>query len=671
LDVPVLDLELLADLLLKGEDPHLLVFGNSFSEDGHTGKKFRLMLTNPPFGVEWKKVEYIIRNEYEAQGFDGRFGAGLPRITDGSFLFLQHMLAKRFEDEVGSRIAIIFNGSPLFSGDAGSGESEIRRWIIENDWLEGIIALPDQMFYNTGINTYIWIVTNRKSNRRKGKVQLINATEEKVFWELMPKNLGSKRHRINIEQRARIISLYKDMQPNEYCKIFNNIDFGYRRIRVDRPLRLNFSASPERLENVSEQPAFKALTESKKTNINEQVTDCKAGEALQRDILNALKTLPSDLQKDSRKFLPLFEKTLKTLKLKDPLVKSILQALTERDEDAFPMPGKKTEFEPDSELRDYESIPLNYASSIYDENVPLKENVHSFFEREVLPYAKDAWIDEAYRDEHDSNVGVVGYEVNANRYFYKYISPSTPSEFDKRIAELANDIENLVKTRVGHAVTKGIKLNTKMKPSGVEWLGDVPAHWETRRLKFLVRIINGATPSSAEEKYWDGDIAWVTPEDLGRLKTITISETKRKITQEGYQSCGTTLAPSGSVVISTRAPIGYLAIAEMAICTNQGCRTLVVNKNLITSHYLYFSLLASRHILAVYGEGSTFKELGKSELANFTIALPPIEEQEEISRFLLSEINNIDIMVAKIEENIQLLLKQRSSIVSAAVTGKN
>lgn len=437
-----------ADLLLKGEDPRRLAFGNSFSEDGHADKQFRLMLSNPPFGVEWKKVEYIIRNEYEAKGHDGRFGAGLPRITDGSFLFLQHMLAKRMEDETGSRIAVIFNGSPLFTGDAGGGESEIRRWIIENDWLEGIVALPDQMFYNTGINTYVWIVSNRKSKRRKGKIQLINATEEKTFWELMtPKSLGSKRHRINPEQRNRIVSLYKEMTTNDYCMVFDNADFGYRRIRVERPLRLNFSAAPERIERVKEQTAFIGLTASKKKNPKEQEADRKAGEALQKEILAALKELPADVLKDPQKFQPLFEKALKPLKLKAPVIKAILQALTERDETATPMPGTKTEFEPDSELRDYENVPLNYAPSIYDENVPLKENIYEFFQREVLPYVGDAWIDETYKDAHDEQTGLVGYEINFNRYFYKYSAPPAPEILDKKIAKLEDDIAKLLKAR--------------------------------------------------------------------------------------------------------------------------------------------------------------------------------------------------------------------------------
>lgn len=433
-----------ADLLLKDEDPRKLAFGNSFSEDGHAKNHFRLMLSNPPFGVEWKKVEYIIRNEYEAKGHDGRFGAGLPRITDGSFLFLQHMLAKRMEDETGSRIAIIFNGSPLFTGDAGSGESEIRRWIIENDWLEGIIALPDQMFYNTGINTYILIVTNRKSERRKGKVQLINAND---FWELMPKSLGSKRHRINDNQHKEIINMYKAMQADDNCIIYDNAAFGYRRIRVDRPLRLNFCTSPERIERVKEQPAFKALAESKKKDPNAQIKEILDGKVLQEDILLTLSNQPTNLLKDPRQYKSIFDRAISQLKLREPLRKAIFNALTERDDSAEPIPGKKTQYEPDTDLRDYENVSLLYAQSINDENVPLEDDIYAFFEREVLPYVGDAWIDETYRDEHDKAVGIIGYEINFNRYFYKYIPTPHPSDLDKQIATLEDEIDQLLKAR--------------------------------------------------------------------------------------------------------------------------------------------------------------------------------------------------------------------------------
>jgi type I restriction enzyme M protein len=232
-----------SDMLIKGEDPSNIKYDDSFTKDGLPNEKFDYMLSNPPFGVDWKKAQKDIVDEYERHGFNGRFGAGLPSISDGSLLFLQHMISKMKQNGEGSRIGIVFNGSPLFSGGAGSGPSDIRKWIIENDWLEAIIAMPDQLFYNTGIATYIWIVTNRKSKERKGKVQLINATgadmDEKgnPFYSKMLRSLGNKRKEIHEEAITRITKIYSDFTEGEYCKIFDNDDFGYSRITVERPLR--------------------------------------------------------------------------------------------------------------------------------------------------------------------------------------------------------------------------------------------------------------------------------------------------------------------------------------------------------------------------------------------------------------------------------------------------
>jgi len=225
-----------SDMMLKGQDASHIVCGNSFSEDGHAGRRFDYQLANPPFGVEWKKVEDTIRREHEKQGFNGRFGAGLPRINDGSFLFLQHMIAKmKRPEDGGSRLAIVFNGSPLFTGGAGSGESEIRRWIIENDWLEAVVALPDQLFYNTGISTYFWVVTNRKAPQRRGKVQLVDARD---LWTKMRKSLGDKRKELSQAQIDEITRLYGDFVEGDRVKIFPNEAFGSQRITVERPLRL-------------------------------------------------------------------------------------------------------------------------------------------------------------------------------------------------------------------------------------------------------------------------------------------------------------------------------------------------------------------------------------------------------------------------------------------------
>ncbi len=243
-----------SDMMIKGQNASNIKFGNSFTQDQLENDRFDYMLANPPFGVEWKKVAKEIKKEAEEQGFAGRFGAGLPRISDGSFLFLQHLISKMKNGSNGSRIAIVFNGSPLFTGAAGSGESEIRRWIIENDMLEAIVALPDQLFYNTGISTYVWVVTNRKNKQRKGKIQLINATS---FFRKMSRSLGNKRNELGEEDIKRVAEIYGNFRKSKYCKIFNNSDFGYSRITVERPLMENDKVVTDKKGNPKPDPKLR------------------------------------------------------------------------------------------------------------------------------------------------------------------------------------------------------------------------------------------------------------------------------------------------------------------------------------------------------------------------------------------------------------------------------
>jgi type I restriction enzyme M protein len=259
-----------SDMMLKGQDASHIVWGNSFTEDGHQGQRFDYCLANPPFGVEWKKVENPIRTESAKLGFKGRFGAGLPRINDGSFLFLQHMISKmKPAAEGGSRIAIVFNGSPLFTGAAASGESEIRRWIIENDWLEAVVALPDQLFYNTGISTYFWVVTNRKSPERRGKVQLVDARE---YWVKMRKSLGDKRKEISPAQIDEITRLYGEFSEGERVKIFPNEAFGYQRITVERPLRLRWKVTEDTVARLVETRAWTKLADEDREALTARLT---------------------------------------------------------------------------------------------------------------------------------------------------------------------------------------------------------------------------------------------------------------------------------------------------------------------------------------------------------------------------------------------------------------
>jgi len=408
-----------SDMMIKGQVPDNIKRGNSFTEDGHSNRRFDYMLSNPPFGVEWKKVEQAIRKEAD-RGYVGRFGAGLPRINDGSFLFLQHMISKMKPE--GSRIAIVFNGSPLFTGDAGSGESEIRRWVIENDWLEAIVALPDQLFYNTGISTYIWIVTNRKPKTRKGKVQLINGVE---FFQKMRKSLGNKRNELTNDHIAELTRIYGAFDAGEHSKIFDNEDFGFRRITVERPLKLGFQVSPDRLELLKEESAFRNLASSKKKGV---AGDQEAGEGqeLQEAIVAALGSLDATKVYPSR---DIFEQELdgllkrRDVRVPGPVKKAILSALSERDETAEVCLDAKGKPEPDPEIRD-------------NENVPLKESIQAYFEREVKPHVPDAWID----DEKTK----IGYEIPFTRQFYQYKRLRPLDVIVEEIRDLEQEIQGML-----------------------------------------------------------------------------------------------------------------------------------------------------------------------------------------------------------------------------------
>lgn len=413
-----------SDTLIKGKGYENIYYGNSFTEDGLKYEKFDYMLCNPPFGVEWKKYQNFIKDEYENQGFDGRFGAGLPRISDGSLLFLQHMISKMKDPkDGGSRIGIVFNGSPLFTGDVGSGESEIRRWIIENGWLETIIALPDQLFYNTGILTYIWILSNRKSKLRQGKIQLIDGTS---FYERLRKPLGDKRKKLSEEDIKKIADIYGKFIESEYSKIFDEDDFAYYRVTVERPLRLNFKTSSDRIEKLYYETSFLNLTKSKKKNEEARQKDIEEGEKLQRDIVKILQNMDGSIfYKDKKEFEKVLNKEFKKedIKIKAPIKKAILNALSEKDTSAEICIDSKGNPEVDTELRDTEQIPF-------------KENIEDYFKREVLPYAPDAWIDESKTKK--------GFEIPFTRYFYKYEELGDAEETLSEIKDISKLIEKSI-----------------------------------------------------------------------------------------------------------------------------------------------------------------------------------------------------------------------------------
>ena len=415
-----------ADMLIKGAAADNIRFGNSFDDDQHQGQRFDYLLANPPFGVEWKMVAATIRDEHAAQGFAGRFGAGLPRINDGSFLFLQHMISKmRRPDEGGARLAIVFNGSPLFTGAAGSGESEIRRWIIESDMLEAVVALPDQLFYNTGISTYFWVVTNRKAPRRRGKVQLIDARES---FSKMRKGLGQKRKEISAEQIAEVTRLYGAFEEGPRVKIFPNESFGFLRITVERPLQLRWEITDDTLAAVESDKRVNRLDNPRRGALLEALTNSRGSQyatekSAKAAVTEALTPAASDTPA--------------------ALVKALTGALAVRDPEAPVITDRAGNPKPDPDLRDNENVPLPEVSVAYEpdptarlETIEYRTAIDDYLEAEVHPYVPDAW--------HDPAKTKIGYEIPLTRHFYTYIPPRPLNEIDAEIMELEAEIQELL-----------------------------------------------------------------------------------------------------------------------------------------------------------------------------------------------------------------------------------
>jgi type I restriction enzyme M protein len=456
-----------SDLFMKdptGRDADKIAFGSTLSNDRHEGKTFDYLIANPPYGKDWKRDEEAVRKEH-AKGASGRFAPGLPRISDGQLLFLLHMLAHAKEaKDGGSRIAIIMNGSPLFTGDAGSGESDIRRYILENDLLEALIALPEQLFYNTGIATYVWVVTNRKAKERRGKVLLIDAsqfdqeTKTGLFCVLMRKALGDKRREIPLDRAQDVTSLLASFQDGEtrpvtkdgrtedvvVSRVFPTTQFGFRKITVERPLRLNFQASPERIARLEEEKGFQALAQSKKKRAAGAKEQAE-GRALQEAIRKLVRVFPPEPVKDRGTFENILDEAAKKagVTLPAPARKAVLSALSERDATAEICRDKDGHTEPDPDLRDTESVPLPAGEDPADaQGVPA--SVREFFEREVKPHVPDAWIDLSKRDPKDNKVGLVGYEINLNRYFYRYSPPRPLEEIEADIRAIEQDIMRML-----------------------------------------------------------------------------------------------------------------------------------------------------------------------------------------------------------------------------------
>ena len=440
----------------KGQDAKNIAFGSTLSNDRHEGRHFDYLIANPPYGKDWKRDKAAVKAEHE-RGAAGRFGPGLPRISDGQTLFLLHMLARAMPPkEGGARIAIIMNGSPLFTGDAGSGESEVRRHILENDLIEALIALPEQLFYNTGIGTYIWLLTNRKAPERAGRIQLIDATS---FWSPLQKSLGSKRREVRPRKAADILELLlrfgdgdtrtvrEDGEDEEVTvsRVFPTTRFGFRKITVERPLRLNFQASDDRIARLDDQRAFANLAKSRLRGAAGERAKA-AGRALQGSIRITLRLMPDTLYKDREAFVAALDAVVQKagIKLRAPIRKAILVALSERDATAATCRDGRGRPEPDPKLRDTERVPLPDGVDPVDE-AGIPRSVQEFFDREVKPHVPDAWVNTSKRDARDGHVGLVGYEINFNRYFYRFKPPRPLEEIQADIRRIEGEMVTMLR----------------------------------------------------------------------------------------------------------------------------------------------------------------------------------------------------------------------------------
>ncbi|WP_296604648.1 N-6 DNA methylase [Nocardioides sp.] len=570
-----------SDMIAKGQDPANIKLGDTLAEDLFAGRTFDYCLSNPPYGVDWKASHEDVVAEYERAGKDSRFPGGLPPTSDGQMLFLQHLATKmRPIEDGGGRAAIVLNGSPLFSGGAESGPSEIRRWLIESDMVEAIVSLPTNMFYNTGISTYIWLLDNTKQAARVGKIQLIDASD---MYTKMSKSLGSKSRELPDSARETIMRLYDDLAESDHSKNLSNDEFGYWTITVERPLRLNFNCTPDRIKNALAAKSLKTLD-------LDTLGEC-------------LETFGLDTYFNREAFLKDLNPHLRDhgLVLTTPQRKALWQSLGEQDEKADICYDKHGDPEPDTSLRDTETIPFTYGGNT-DGDDGRNITISAYVENEVLPYLPDAWVDHAKTK--------VGYEIPFARLFRP-----DPKSFD-----FHGTVDRFAESE---AEATRLALAVREFASGFARLAREQS-WPVVPLRRVVRIVNGGTPTPEDEN-WGGDVHWATPVDINNADGF-LRATLRTVTEQGLGNAR--VLPPGSVLVSSRAPIGSVAVTEIATTFNQGCKGLVMTGGFLTAECLAYQLMASKGLLESLGQGTTFMEINSDKLASVPVVVPPPEYQD-------------------------------------------
>jgi len=630
-----------SDMLIRGEDANNVQGGDdlsTLSKDQFPNEKFDYIISNPPYGTKWEADQDEVEKEAK-KGFEGRFGAGTPRINDGQLLFLQHMISKMKLKEK-SRIAVITNGSPLFTGDAGSGESDIRKWIIEGDLIEAIIALPSQMFYKTGIGTYIWILTNEKPVERVGKIQLIDATSK---FKKMRKSLGSKRQYISPEDIKDILEYYDNFKPSKNIKIFDNEEFGYTKVVVERPIQLNYCVNEERLENIYSYSAFSKLSESKSKNPDDKLKEEEEGKAKQEEILKALKSIGDKLYKNWDEFEELVKKSLKNIKLTPVFIKNIILKLSEHDETAEYVLDAKGKKQPDSNLRDSEKIPL-------------KEDIQAYFDREVKPYYSDAWIDKT-KDK-------IGYELNFTQYFYKYVPPRALEDIEADIKKVKDQINEFIKKEQ----IKSSKYNEYKEVNNI-WLNMIPKKWDVIKGKYKFKVKGGYAFSS--DDFIDEGVPLFRIGDM-QEGTIDFNDCK-KLPDELTISKKEFLVKEKDVLIAmTGATIGKISQVpsfEGKALLNQRVGKIDIKNNKDFYRHVLESDFIQEQVKLI-AEGSAQENISGEQIESFVIPNLSKEQEKNISEYLNEKDKEIDSIIEKNKQLILLMQEYKKSLKYNVLTGR-
>lgn len=661
----------LADMMIKGQNANNIRFQDTMKKDSFEAtvnnpeQKMRFVIMNPPFGQPWggkdaaDGVESAVNTEYK-KGVKGRFGAGLPGTGDMQLLFMQHAISKLDNN---GKAAIITNGSPLFSGGTSSGESQIRRFMIEQDLVEAIIALPTDLFYNTNIGIYIFILSKEgtKEKKRKGKIQLINATSEE-FWTQLRKSLGKKRKEISAKQIEKIVKLYADFKENKYCKIFDKEEFLYREYAVYQPLQRNYAITEERIENMINSECLSNLYDQNKVEElqllepipekeKKQLDKILEGKPIYEEIIELLKNNITDrIYKKEKEFLPVIKEVLNSIDKK--WIDKVIDGLSEMDKTAEIHRDKKGEIILDKTTKDTEIVKYN-------------KDIKEYMDEEVLPHVPDA----IYQFEEDLNakkpIVKTGAEFLFSRYFYEYKAPSC-SKALKNEFEL---IENQLNDKISKLFIDDENIATNMKESNIEWIEKIPEIWEIKHLKNVCKGFNNGT-SDEQLQYGESDYP------VSRIETI--SEGTINYEKVGYveKENKKFLLHKNDFLISNINSIAYLGNCAMY----NGDKTLYHGMNLLRiipddinpvflKHY-FKSISFRRNMQVVCKPAINQASVSSTNIKSMKLPIPPYKEQKEIANFLDEQTDKIDSVLEDLKNEIKILEDYKTSLIYEYITGK-